>query len=114
MTASVLCEVHVQYQRGQPLGISNLEVLFWTSTPPPPPPPTEFTDVTPFPPPQFFLELKKKTHHHQAILQEKHGSICQGLQLVKYSSNQTRLYSSNKEETLFFLFATNKVHHARK
>ena len=29
---------------------------------------------------------------HQAILQEKHGSICQGLQLVEYSSNQTLLY----------------------
>ena len=112
MTASVLCEVHVQYQRGQPLGFSNLEILFWTSTPPPPP--TEFTDVTPFPPPSIFFGIEKKTHHHQAILQEKHGSICQGLQLVKYSSNQTRLYSSNKEETLFFLFATSKVHHARK
>ena len=98
MTASVLCEVHVQYQRSQPLGISNLEILFWTSTPPPLPQ----------------IELKKNPHHHRAILQEKRGSICQGLQLVKYSSNQTRLYSSNKEETLFFLFATNKVHHARK
>ena len=113
MTASVLCEVHVQYQRSQPLGISNLEILFWTSTPPPLPP-TEFTDVTPFPPPQFFFGIEKKNPATTAILQEKRGSICQGLQLVKYSSNQTRLYSSNKEETLFFLFATNKVHHARK
>ena len=60
MTASVLCEVHVQYQRSQPLGISNLEILFWTSTPPPPPP-TEFTDVTPIsPPPQFFFGIEKK------------------------------------------------------
>ena len=59
MTASVLCEVHVQYQRSQPLGISNLEILFWTSTPPPPPP-TEFTDVTPFPPPSIFFGIEKK------------------------------------------------------
>ena len=29
---------------------------------------------------------------HQAILREKHGSICQGLQLVEYSSNQTLHY----------------------
>ena len=60
MTASVLCEVHVQYQRSQPLGISNLEILFWTSTPPPPP--TEFTDVTPFPPPppSIFFGIGKK------------------------------------------------------
>ena len=29
---------------------------------------------------------------HPAILQEKHGSICQGLRLVEYSSNQTLHY----------------------
>ena len=28
----------------------------------------------------------------QAILREKRGSICQGLQLVEYSSNQTLAY----------------------
>ena len=78
-----------------------------------PPLPTEFANVTtqisfliwtPYPPPL----------PHRSISREKLGSICQGLQLVKYSSKQTRLYRSNKEETIFFLFATNKVHHARK
>ena len=34
--------------------------------------------------------------------------------MVEYSSNQTLLYRSNKEETLLFLFETNNAHHARK
>ena len=63
-----------------------------------------FLDLDPLPPPL----------PHRSISREKLGSICQGLQLVKYSSKQTRLYRSNKEETIFFLFATNNVHHARK
>ena len=58
---------------------SDLEIFFQTSTPP-----TEFADAAP--PVNFrFGPL-------QAILREKRGSICQGLQLVEYSSNQTLAY----------------------
>lgn len=59
MTASVLCEVHVQYQRSQPLGISNLEILFWTSTPPPLP---QLNSLMwpPSPPPSIFFGIEKK------------------------------------------------------
>ena len=71
------------------------------------------------PPQEIFLSIWTPTTPpplHQAILWEKRGSICQGLQLVEYLSNQTIacLYRSNKEETFSFLFATNNVHHARK
>ena len=45
-----------------------------------------FLDQNPPPPPLNQICL------HQAILWEKHGSICQGLQLVEYSSNQTLHY----------------------
>ena len=83
-----------------------------------PPPPTELTNVPP-PPGNFPFNLDPyypPPPLHQAILWEKRGSICQGLQLVEYLSNQTLacLYRSNKEETFSFLFATNNVHHARK
>ena len=72
-------------QRCQPVEISNLEIFFWTSTSPPP-------HVTPLkkilfqsgphtPPPPIMQEM-----------QEKRGSICQGLQLVEYLSNQTLAY----------------------
>ena len=51
---------------------------------PPPPPKNSFLIWTPYPPPNNFA-----------------GSICQGLQLVEYSSNQTLADISNKEESLF-------------
>ena len=100
------------WQRCQPLETSNLKIFFRTSTPPPPRPNSPM-----WPPPRKFLSWfgpLTPPLPHRSISREKLGSICQGLQLVKYSSNQTRLYRSNKEETLFFLFATNNVHHARK
>ena len=71
-------------QRCQPVEISNLEIFLWTSTSPPlcdSPPENSFSIWTTYPPP---LPL--------AILQEKRGSICQGLQLVEYLSNQTLAY----------------------
>ena len=56
-------------------------------------PPTEFANATPrkisflnwtfYPPPPF---------PHRGISREKRGPICQGLQLVEYSSNQTLAY----------------------
>ena len=45
------------------------------------PPPTEFANAAP---PEIF-----RFRPLQAILREKRGSICQGLQLVECSSNQT-------------------------
>ena len=48
------------------------------------PPPTEFANAAP---PENF-----RFGPLQAILREKRGSICQGLQLVEYSSNQTLAY----------------------
>ena len=74
--------------------------FFWTSTLPTL---KSFFDLDPPLPPS-----------PQAILWEKHQSICQGLQLVEYSSRDSHFYRSNKEETLFFLFATNNVHSHRK
>ena len=59
---------------------SNLEIFFHTTTPPP----TEFANAAP---PENF-----RFGPLQAILREKRGSICQGLQLVEYSSNQTLAY----------------------
>ena len=71
-------------QRCQPVEISNLEIFFWTSTSPPHVTPLQKILLqsgphTPPPPPP-------------AILQEKRGSICQGLQLVEYLFNQTLAY----------------------
>ena len=71
-----LCSNKLYHQRCQPLEISNLEIFFWTSTLPP----SSFLIWTPLPP------------SPQAILWEKHQSICQGLQLVEYSSNQTLIF----------------------
>ena len=54
-----------------------------------------FGSETPPPPPnQICL--------HQAILQEEHGSICQGLQLVEYSSNQTLHYIGVRKKKASF------------
>ena len=82
-------------------------------------PPPDGVDKCATPPRKFSFQsgpLLPPPPLHQAILWEKRGSICQGLQLVEYLSNQTLacLYRSNKEETFSFLFATNNVHHARK
>ena len=87
---------------------------FFSDQPSPTPlPPTEFADAT-FPRETYFFYLDPLTPPPPwAISREKCGSICQGPQLVEYSSNQTLLYRSNKEETLLFLFATNNAHHAR-
>ena len=80
-----LCSNKLYHQRCQPLEISNL----WTSTPPP----TEFANATPpqvlfwFGPPPLPLPSSP-----QAILWGKCQSICQGLQLVEYSSNQTLIF----------------------
>ena len=66
-------------QRRQPLGISNLEIFFRTSTRPPPhAPPHRVCQYDPLP--------------HRVISREKRGSIYQGLQVVEYSSNQTLAY----------------------
>ena len=71
-------------QRCQPVEISNLEVFFLDQHPSPPMrlPPIKFlfcsSPHTPPPPP--------------AILQERRGFICQGLQLIEYLSNQTLAY----------------------
>ena len=79
------------------------------------PPPTEFANATTPPKVLFWFGPPfPLPPSPQAILWEKCQSNCQGLQLVEYSSNQTHFYRSNKKETLFFLFATNNVHHARK
>ena len=71
-------------QRCQPVEISNLEIFFWTSTSPPMRLPSRkfFFNLDPIPPPPPTL----------AILQEKRGSIGQGLQLVEYLFNQTLAY----------------------
>ena len=104
----------VLQQRCQPLEISNLEIFFRTS-PPPPPPPDRVRRCDLSPGNLFFLfgPPNSPPPPPWAISREKYGSICQGPQLVEYSSNQTLLYRSNKEETLLFLFATNNAHHAR-
>ena len=80
--------MNVRSHRCQPLEISNLEISFLTSTPPTEfsimwcPPPQRISHLIwtplPLPPPPNFVE--------------KPGSICQGLQLVEYSSNQTLTY----------------------
>ena len=69
-------------QRCQPVEISNLENFFGPAHPPPMWLPSRkfFFNLDPIPPPP------------PAILQEKRGSICQGLQLVEYLSNQTLAY----------------------
>ena len=58
---------------------SNMEIFFQTSTPPPRP----NSPMRPLRKISFDLDLYKQ------ILREKRGSICQGLQLVECSSNQT-------------------------
>ena len=74
--------------------------FFWTST---------------LPTLKFFFDLDPPSPPpHKQFCGEKHQSICQGLQLVEYSSRDSHFYRSNKEETLFFLFATNNVHSHRK
>ena len=70
-------------QSCQSLEISNLEIFFETSTFPPP---TEFANAAPSGKFHFWFGPL------QAILREKRGSICQGLQLVECSSNQTLAY----------------------
>ena len=91
-----LCSNKLYHQRCQPLEISNLEIFFWTST---------------LPTLKFFFDLDPPSPPpHKQFCGEKRQSICQGLQLVEYSSRDSHFYRSNKEETLFFLFATNNVH----
>ena len=83
-----LCSNKLYHQRCQPLEISNLEIFFG----PVPPPPTEFANATP---PQvlfWFGPPFPLPPSPQAILWEKCQSICQGLQLVEYSSNQTLIF----------------------
>ena len=81
---------------------------------PSPPSPRPSSPMRPFPGKLIFFYLDPLTPPPPwAISREKCGSICQGPQLVEYSSNQTLLYRSNKEETLLFLFATNNADHTR-
>ena len=70
-------------QSCQSLEISNLEIFFLR---PAPSPPTEFANAAPSGKFHFWFGPL------QAILREKRGSICQGLQLVECSSNQTLAY----------------------
>ena len=70
----------VGYQRCQPLEISKLEIFFRTSTPL-----TEFAN----PPPENFLFRLGPPPPPPSNFAEKPESICQELQLVKYSSNRT-------------------------
>ena len=58
----------------------------------PAPPPTEFANATPPKISYLFLPPIPPPPSHQAISREKRGSLCQGLQLVEYSSNQTIYY----------------------
>ena len=65
--------------------------FFWTS----PPPPNRICQCNP--PPKFFFYLDPPLplplpSYPQAILWEKCQSICQGLQLVEYSFNQTLVF----------------------
>ena len=81
--------MNVRSHRCQPLEISNLEISFLTSTPP-----TEFSIMWHLPPPQRISHLiwpPIPLPPHPNFV-EKPGSICQGLQLVEYSSNQTLTY----------------------
>ena len=80
--------MNVRSHRCQPLEISNLEISFLTSTPP-----TEFSIMwCPPPPENFSFDLDSLTPPPPPNFVEKPGSICQGLQLVEYSSNQTLTY----------------------
>ena len=88
-----LCSNKLYHQRCQPLEISNLEIFFG----PVPPPPNRICQCNP--PPQFFFYLDPPLplplplpSYPQAILWEKCQSICQGLQLVEYSFNQTLVF----------------------
>ena len=70
-----------------------------------PPTPTEFANTTPYPsPPPSPSNFAGKTWIYLS-------GTSSGWILIQSDS---RLYRSNKEETLFYLFATNNLHHARK
>ena len=70
-----------------------------------PPTPTEFANTTPYPsPPPSPSNFAGKTWIYLS-------GTSSGRILIQSDS---RLYRSNKEETLFYLFATNNLHHARK
>ena len=71
---------------------------------PAPPPPIEFVNAAP-PRKCLFWFRPPTPPPFQVILQEKCGSICQWLQLVEYSSNQTLPYIgvTNKKLSSFCL-----------
>ena len=104
----------VLQQRCQPLEISNLEIFFRTS-PPPPLPPTEFADAT-FPRETYFFYLDPLTPPPPPMSNFA-GKIWIYLSRTSIGwiliQSDSLLCRSNKEETLFFLFATNNAHHAR-
>ena len=104
----------VLQQRCQPLEISNLEIFFRTSPPPPPLPPTEFADAT-FPRETYFFYLDPLTP--PPPMSNFAGKIWIYLSRTSIGwiliQSDSLLCRSNKEETLFFLFATNNAHHAR-
>ena len=56
-------------------------------------PPTELANTIPFPENFFFsFGPPAQPPPYRAILQEKGGSICQGLRLAEHSSNQALAY----------------------
>ena len=105
----------VLQQRCQPLEISNLEIFFRTSPPPPPPPDrVRRCDLSPgnlfflFGPPNSPPPPPMSNFAGKIWIYLSRTSI--GWILIQSDSLLCR---SNKEETLFFLFATNNAHHAR-
>ena len=100
------CKLFMIWLHSQRWRSPNLEIFFQTSTPPP----TEFVNAPP-PPENVSFDLDPLIPPLQVILQEECGSICQWLQLVESDSP---LYRSNKQETFFFLFGMNNMHHTRK
>ena len=70
-------------QRCQSLEISNLVFFFGPASP------TKFAKAIP---PGTFFFIWTPYSPHRAISREKRGYICQRLQLVDYSSNQTLAY----------------------
>ena len=90
-------------QRCQSLEISNLDIFFRTSIP------DQIRQSDP--PRKFSFLFGPPTPPHRAISREKRGYICQRLQLVDYSSNQTLAYIgvTKKKLSPFCLQRTTRI-----
>ena len=89
-------------QRCQSLEISNLDIYFRTSIP---------DQIRQSDPPGTFFFIWTPYSPHRAISREKRGYICQRLQLVEYSSNQTLAYIgvTKKKLSPFCLQRTTRI-----